>query len=191
MKREEFYLYSALPMTELRDRLDLEVRVQNNLRKKEFKIVLNWKDESRFTVYRMDYESGSGGCRSIRVGHKRLSLSIGFGESRWTSYSAVFCGQIAPDGEGSVLYGHFGQVALGWFVGGVALASIIMAVLMGRADVALVLTVMSAPAFWMLIRPERTGGAGKLWDTLEYLVETVDGLAAEESKQKEDDQDKE
>lgn len=186
-----FYLHSILPPAELRYRLDLEVRVQNNLHQEEFKFVLNWKDESRFTVYRMEYERGSGGFRSAGAGHGRLSLDIGFGESRWTSYTAVFCGQIVPDGEGSTIFGCFGQVALGWFVGGVVLASILMAALMGRADVALVLAVVGAPALWMLIRPERTRGAGELWDALESLVETIDGLAIKEAGQQENDQDKE
>ncbi|MDE6588949.1 MAG: hypothetical protein K2K53_01105, partial [Oscillospiraceae bacterium] len=105
MKREIFYLYSILPPAELKVRLDREVRVQNNLHEKEFKIVLKWKDESRFTTYMMDYGGSSGSYRSVGVGPKRISLSVGFGVSRYVSYSPVYCGQIASNGEGSMISG--------------------------------------------------------------------------------------
>lgn len=192
MKREPFYLHSILSPAELRDKLDLEVRVQNNLHEKKCKVVLRWKDENRFTVYRMDYEGGSGAYRSVEAGHKRLSLSAGFGEGRSVGFSPVYCGQIVPDGTGSVIYGYFRQLWWVWLICiliyGAGFATCAAA---RQYLVYLVILVLGMPMILSCLQPERDESAGVLWDTLEYLVETVDGLAVEEARTKENERDKE
>lgn len=192
MKRDTFYLHSALPPVELKDRLDLEVRVQNNLHEKECKIVLKWRDEGRFTVYMVSYEHSSGVYRSAGAGHGRISLGGGFGESRSASYSPVYCGQIAPDGEGSVISGHFRQLLWAWFIcvlifGGGFLACAVEKEYL----VYLVVLVLGMPMLQSCLAPERTESAGELWDALEFLVGTVDSLAAEQDTLEEHNQDKE
>lgn len=193
MKRETFCLHSILSPAELRDKLGLEVRVQNNLHKKECKVVLRWKDENRFTVYRIDYEGGSEAYRSVGAGHKRLSLSAGFGEGKSVGFSPVYCGQIAPDGDGSVISGHFRQPLWGWLVCVVLLYGVgfLPCAATGQYWIYLIALVLGIPMFRDFLVPQRTEPAGELWDTLEYLVEIVDGLAVEEARTKENERDKE
>lgn len=184
MKRETFCLHSILPPAQLRDKLDLEVRVQNNLHKKECRAVLRWKDENRFTVYRMDYEGGSGACGSVGAGHKRLFLSAGFGEGKSVVFSPMYCGQIASDGDGSVISGHFRQPLWGWLVCVVLLygAGFLSCVATGQYWIYLIALVLGIPMFRDFLAPQRTEPAGELWDMLEYLVATVDSLATEEAR---------
>ncbi len=186
MKRETFYLHSILPPAELRDKLDLEVRVQNNLHKKECRAVLRWKDENRFTVYRMDYEGGSGVYGSVGAGHKRLSLSASLGESKYVGFSPVYCGQIVPDGTGSVIYGHFRQLWWVWLICVLIYgAGFVTCVEARQYLVYLVILVLGMPMILSCLQPERDESAGALWDMLEYLVATVDGLAMEEARENE------
>lgn len=187
MKREGFYLHSILPPAELRDKLDLEVRVQNNLHEKECRAVLKWKDENRFTIYMMDYGGGSGAYRSVGAGHKRLSLSAGLGESKYRYFSPVYCGQIVPDGDGSVISGNFRQPLWGWLVCVVLLYGVgfLSCAATGQYWIYLIALVLGIPMFRDFLAPQRTEPAGELWDTLEYLVAAVDGLAMEEARENE------
>ena len=193
MRRELFYLYSTLPPAELKDRLDLEVRVQNNLHQKELKIALKWKNEGRFTAYMMDYGDGFGIYRSMGARHKRVSLSAGFWESKSVGYSPVYCGQIAPDGAGSVIFGHFRQPLWAWLVCIVLLYGVgfLSCAMTGQYWIYLIALVLGIPMFRDFVAPQRTRPAGELWEALEYLLETVDGLAIEEAKAKENKRDKE
>ena len=87
----------------------------------------------------------------------------------------MFCGQIAPHGDGSIISGHFRQVALGWIVGGVMAACIVAAgAVWGRTDVALFAAILCAPMVWSLTRPDRTGAAGELWDVLENILMSIE-----------------
>ena len=193
MKREAFYLHSILPPAELRDRLDLEVRVQNSLHEKECRVRLKWKDGNRFTVYMMDHGGGSWAYRSVGAGHKRLSLSTGLGKSRCVGLSPVYCGQIAPDGDGSVISGHFRQLWWAWLVCVVLVygAGFLSCAATGQYWIYLIALALGVPMFRDFLAPQRTESAGELWDVLEYLVAAVDGLAMEEAGTKENERSEE
>ncbi len=173
MKRYE--LYSALPPEELKKRLAWEIAVENEQYKKQFRIVLRWTGEYGFTFRTEEYTRDCGAYSSARVGTRGASLGFGFGAGRSMGYSPVFCGQIAPHGDGSVISGHFRQVALGWIVGGVMAACIVAAgAVWGRTDVALVAAALCVPVLRMLLRPDRTGAAGELWDVLENILASIE-----------------
>ncbi len=188
MRRYE--LHSSLPPAKLRDKLDLEVRVQNSLHKKACKVALNWKKENRFTACRMNYGSISGTYGAVGAEHRRVFLSAGVGEGKSVGFSPVYCGQIAPNEAGSVISGYFRQPLWGWavIVGGVYGLGLISCAAAGQYWIYVIVLILGIPMLRDFLFPERTKSAGELWDALECLIETVDGLAAEELKQKKDEQ---
>lgn len=181
MKREIFDLHSILPSAELKVKLDREVRVHNSLQKGRCKLVLKWKSEDHFTICMAEYEKGPESYRSMSVGHKSVSMGAGYGTGRSVSYSTVFCGQIASDGEGSVIFGHFRQPLWAWFVCIVLLYGVgfFSCAVTGKYWIYLIALILGIPMFRDFLTPQRTSPAGVLWDALEFLVATVDGLAAE------------
>ncbi len=166
MKRYE--LYSALPPEELKKRLVWEVGVENEQYKKRFKIVLRWTGEYRFTFRTVEYCKSSGVFAGWTAGLGWLSFGFWAGAIWSASYSPVFHGQIAPDGAGSVISGHFRQAALWWFVGA---AVIVWNAVAGRAVWALLAAVLCIRMAYPL---DRTRGAGELWDVLEYILSFIE-----------------
>ena len=55
----------------------------------------------------------------------------------------------------------------------------------GQYWIYLIALVLGIPIFRDFLAPQRTEPAGELWDTLEYLVAAVDGLAMEEARKNE------
>ncbi len=182
MKKYEFH--SVLPPEELKKRLIWETAVENEQYKKQFKIALRWKGEREFTFYTVGYNGGSGAYRSAEAGTRGASMDFWAGAGWSAAFSPVFCGQIAPDGAGSVISGHFRQPLWGWAVciGGVHGLGVISCAVTGRYWIYVIALILGIPMFRDFLFPERTKGAGELWDMLEYLVETVGGFAMEREK---------
>ena len=193
MKRELYDLHSILPPAELMVKLDREVRVHNNLQAGRCKLALKWKNEDRFTICLMEYEEGSGPYRSTEIGHRSVSMGAGYGAGRSVSYSPVFCGRIAPDEGGSVISGHFRQPLWAWLVcvAGVYGVGLVSCAITGQYLIYLAAVALGIPMFRSLLVPQRTQSSGELWDALEFLVATVDGLAMGQGASEENDQAKE
>lgn len=171
---KKYELYSALPPEELKKRLVWEVGVENEQYKKRFKIVLRWTGEYRFTFRTVEYRKYSGVVAGWTAGLGWLAFGFWAGISKNASYSPVFHGQIAPDGAGSVISGHFRQLALGWIVGGAMAVVIAWNAVAGWAVRALLAAVLCIPVAAPLLRPDRTEGAGELWDVLEYILAFIE-----------------
>ena len=178
-----FCLHSSLPPEKLRAELDRAVQVHNNRERGRCRLVLAWKSEGRFTVCMAEYEDSVGiECNgSIRSASRR----------RGAVYSAMLYGEIAPEGSGSVIAGHYRPLLIMWLLCVIAAGCVIGFAATGQPLACLLAAVLSAPLFRGLLYPERDESSGNLWDTLEYLLETVDGLAIEGAKTKETGQDKE
>lgn len=173
MKRYE--LYSGLSPEELKKRLTWEVSVENEQYKKRFKIILRWTGKYEFTFRTEEYSRASGVDAGGAAGPGWLSAGFWAGTSWSAAYSPVFCGQIAPDGAGSVISGHFRQVALGWAVGIIMVAAIAAAgAVWGQTGWALLAAVLCIPMAYSLLRPDRTRAAGELWDVLEQILAFIE-----------------
>lgn len=171
-----YELHSGLPPEELKRRLAWETAVENEQYKKRFKIVLRWKGKHGFTFRTVEYTSASGACRSASAERRGVSMNAGFGESWSAGYSPVFCGQIAPDGDGSVISGHFRQPLWGWavVVGGVYGLGFISCAITGQYWIYAIVVLLGLPMFRDFLFPDRTRAAGELWDVLEYVLAFIE-----------------
>lgn len=182
MKRNVFSLHSALPPEELKRRLAWETAVENEQYKKRFKIVLRWREEYRFTFRTVEHSSGSGACRSAEAGLRSASVGFGAGAGWSAAYSPVFCGQIAPDGAGSMISGCFRQPLWGWAVcvGGVYGLGFISCAVTGQYWIYAIALLLGLPMFRDFLFPDRTRAAGELWDVLEYILAFIEAERKQE-----------
>lgn len=171
MRRELFYLHSALPPAELKDGLEQEVRIQNRLHYKKREIILKWKDGYAFTFHKVDHYRSSGPYRNVRVEPGGTSVSFSTGRSWWNIYSPVFCGRLAPDGEGSVICVYFRQLLAAWLMC-IAIFGIGAVWFMAAKQFLSCLFVLGlgVPFFRALLTTERTPPSGELWDLLEQMI---------------------
>ncbi len=174
MKKFEFH--SALPPEELKKRLIWETAVENEQYKKRFKIALRWKGEYAFAFHTVEYTSGSGAYRSASAERRGVSMNFALGESWNAAFSPVFCGQVAPDGAGSVISGCFRQPLWGWAVcvGGVYGLGFISCAVTEQYWIYVIALILGIPMFRDFLFPERTKGAGELWDVLGYLIAHIE-----------------
>ncbi|MDE6281046.1 MAG: hypothetical protein K2M15_04545, partial [Oscillospiraceae bacterium] len=101
MKRKNLSLHSILPPAGLKAKLDREVQVRNDRERCRCSLILRWKSEEQFTLCMMEYEDFVGVEREGSFMGPRSGVRLK------ASYSAILCGEITPDGEGSVIAGHF------------------------------------------------------------------------------------
>ena len=169
MKRKMFSLRSILPPARLKMELDRQVQTHNNRERGRCRLVLKWKSKNQFTACMVEYEDSVGiECNgSIRSASRR----------RGAVYSAMLYGKIAPDGEGSVIIGHYRQLLTMWFLCVIAIGCFIGFAVTGQPLACLLTAALAVPLFCGLLRPERAESSGNLWDVLEFLVATVDSLA--------------
>lgn len=169
MKRKVFSLRSILPPARLKMELDRQVQTHNDQERGRCRLVLKWKSENRFTACMVEYEGSVGiECNgSIRSASRR----------RRAVYSAMLCGEITPEGDGSVIVGHYRQLLTMWFLCVIAAGCFIGFAATGQPLACLLTAALAVPLICGLLRPERTESSGNLWDTLELLVATVDSHA--------------
>ena len=194
MKREKFYLYSALPPEELKKRMEREARIQNRLHYKKREIVLKWKNDYEFTFRKVDHYRTSGPYRNLRAEPGRISASAG--SVMWyreISYSNLLCGRIFPSEGGSMIEGCFKVLPAGCAMLWVMCAAFVLGGLLTRqpkvalGGAAISLGVLGHWSFHL----ERVPSSGELWDLLEQMILTIEDNAAGHEVLEQHTQDKE
>ena len=194
MKREKFYLYSALVPTELKEKLEREARIQNRLHYKKRDIVLKWKNGYEFTFRKVDHYRSSGPYRNLRAEPGRISASVS--SVMWyreASYSNLLCGRIFPSEGGSMIEGCFKVLPAGCaMLWAICAASVLGGLLTQQLEVALGVSVicLGLLAHWSF-RLERAPSSGELWDLLEQMILTIEDNAAGHEALEQHTQDKE
>lgn len=172
MKRKILSLHSILPPAELKARLDREVQARNDQERGRCRFFLRWKSENRFTLCMAEYEEFVG------VGREGPSMRTGSRMRRNASYSVILCGEIAPEGNGSVIVGQFRQLLSRWFLLIIAAGCFIGLAVAGQWLACLLIAVLGVPFLYYLLNPMRSRSGGALWAELESLVATVDSHGA-------------
>lgn len=170
MKRKTLSLHSILPPAELKARLDREVQARNDQERGRSCLILRWKGEHRFTLFMMEYE--------VFVGIEREGAARSASRGRSASYSVILCGEITPDGEGSVIVGQFRQLLSRWFLCVIAAGCFVGLAVTGQWLACLLIAVLGVPFLYILLTPGRSRSGGALWAELESLVATVDSHGA-------------
>ena len=169
MIRKTFSLHNVLPPEELRAKLDRKVQAHNNQERGRCYLILRWKSENRFTLFMMEYEDfvgveREGAMRSVKRG-------------RGASYSPILCGEISPDGEGSVIVGHFRQLLTRWLLCVIAAGCLIGFAATGQWLACLLTAALGGWFFYSLLTPQRGRSGETLWAKLEFLAATIDNYA--------------
>ena len=167
---KNYELHSVLPPAELRAKLDRRVQTRNDQERGRSSLILRWKSEDQFTLFMVEYEDF--------VGIEREGAARSASRGRSASYSVILCGKIAPEGNGSVIVGHFRQLLTKWFLLIIAAGCFIGFAITGQWFACLLTAALGVPFLYHLLNPMRSRSGEALWAELESLVATADSHAA-------------
>ena len=169
---------STLPPAELKERLKWEAAIENRMYSKQLKTVWKWKSEYTFTVYCIVSETDSGAGGYWSIGRKSAFWNFAAGTSFTAYLSPIFCGEILPEGNGSIIRGCFRERLLVWMfcmgIYGILIASLIMA---KDLLIRLILLYFLVRSLWVvrdLLYPDQLQSSAALWDIFEYIVKTAE-----------------